>query len=587
MEKSSKKGLNDLKQKAEISLLLKKKRRNEPELPPEIKQKTKAGAIEPDPDAVIRELQVHQIELELQNEELTKAKTKFESLSEKYSELYLLAPQGLFTLDKFGTIIDANTFGCSIFKTNKQKFIKRRFQLFVNPDSLPVFNVFLKALYKNKTRATCQVKLLDANKTLLDAEITGIAIEEKETGEIHFMLAVSDKSSKNDSKDELDKEQHIRILTNLITGVAHDFDNMTTLLLNNLRDMENKCSDCGKLTTNLGQTKTICEFIKKLSENLVSIIDERPPAVKISLKQEVINVIEETAAALLKDSNIVYNFDFSLEKCPVEIEREKITRVLSNLITNAREAMPGGGNLNIRARNVALEETNELGAAKGEYVEVSIKDNGIGISTQDLSEIFIPYLKYGEMKQAKGIGLGLAACRFIVKKHNGYMNVESRKGKGSTFFIYLPCKKEAINGIELSTERKSAPANNHLQKKLLVLHEQSPMLELYDESLKKEGYEIVYTQDKSEAIQLYSKSLITSRPFDAVLLTLMMKQGQVGDVVLEILREIDPNVKAIVISKHADNPVMSDYKKFGFAASMLMPMGMKKALEIVRKVVNS
>ncbi len=150
----------------------------------------------------------------------------------------------------------------------------------------------------------------------------------------------------------------------------------------------------------------------------------------------------DSAGLTLSGSNVRCNFSIPPDLWPVDVDEGQMGQVIGNLIQNAREAMPNGGVIKVRAENVTL---NGQGVAEstppenGQYVMISIEDEGGGIAPGDLQRIFDPYFTTKEMGAQKGMGLGLTIAHSIVTKHGGHMEVQSQVGKGSTFRVYLPC----------------------------------------------------------------------------------------------------------------------------------------------------
>ena len=138
------------------------------------------------------------------------------------------------------------------------------------------------------------------------------------------------------------------------------------------------------------------------------------------------------------DLSAAYELYTSPELWPVEVDEGQISRVIHNLFLNAREAMPNGGAIRIRAENVVIGAKDSLPLKEGKYVRVSIEDQGVGVPKMHLQKIFDPYFTTKKRGSRKGTGLGLAICYSIVKNHDGHITVESEMGVGTTFCIYLP-----------------------------------------------------------------------------------------------------------------------------------------------------
>jgi len=149
-------------------------------------------------------------------------------------------------------------------------------------------------------------------------------------------------------------------------------------------------------------------------------------------------LIKKTVQYSLKDSGVKCKYHICEDILPLMLDEGQIKQVISNIVANARESMPDGGDINIYIENFAITSKDNISQKEGEYVKISIEDHGVGIAADDIFKVFDPYFSTKEMGSQKGIGLGLAVCYSIVKNHGGFITVNSEVGKGSTFNIFLP-----------------------------------------------------------------------------------------------------------------------------------------------------
>lgn len=265
---------------------------------------------------------------------------------------------------------------------------------------------------------------------------------------------------------------------------------------------------------------------------------------------------------------------------PVEIDPGQISQVISNLTINAEQAMPSGGTIQVNCENIQLTAPSitrpELLA--GKYVKITIKDEGTGIPEEYIKKIFDPYFT----TKPKGSGLGLATAYSIVTKHGGTIMVDSKPGSGSTFTIFLPASDKEITS---DTGNSKELVRGH--GRILVLDDEDEICSLVTNALTPLGYEVVEAREGSEAVNLYKDALIEGRCFDVVISDLTIPGGMGGKEAIRQLVEIDPEVKAIVSSGYANDPVLSRYKDYGFLARLTKPYEVADLSHIVKEVMVS
>ncbi len=258
-----------------------------------------------------------------------------------------------------------------------------------------------------------------------------------------------------------------------------------------------------------------------------------------------------------------------------------MTQVFNNILINAKDAIREGGTISIGAKNVSISEGDPVPLKKGDYLRVSIQDKGVGIPEKILSKIFDPYFTTKEMGSQKGTGLGLSVSLSIVKKHGGHIDVEFGKGKGTTFHIYIPAAKMAVHDrcpwmAQLKVRRK----------RLLFMDDDEWIGNLVGDMMEYLGYEINYAKNGEEAIELFREAKESGEIFDAVILDLTVHGGMGGEKAIKVLIEIDPGVKAVISSGYADDPIIKDFRKYGFADAIAKPYTMEQLKELLNKLGN-
>ncbi|MDH7500131.1 MAG: ATP-binding protein [candidate division NC10 bacterium] len=262
---------------------------------------------------------------------------------------------------------------------------------------------------------------------------------------------------------------------------------------------------------------------------------------------------------------------------PAEIDEGQISQVIHNLVLNACQAMPGGGKIQIRAQNLVLEEPCPIPLAPGKYIQVSLIDQGIGIPRQYLSRIFDPFFT----TKQKGSGLGLATAYSILKNHGGYLTAESELGKGSTFALYLPASSQEV---EAPKAEQAIPIPG--KGKILIMDDEESVRASAREVLIYLGYEATLAEDGGKAIQLYQEARDSGEPFAAVILDLTVPAGIGGEKAMGRLLEIDPQVKAIVSSGYSEDPIMANFRTYGFSGVLSKPYRIEEMSQVLQEVIH-
>lgn len=263
------------------------------------------------------------------------------------------------------------------------------------------------------------------------------------------------------------------------------------------------------------------------------------------------------------------------------MDEAQISQCIRNIVLNAREAMPEGGMISVIAENVEFKEPTDLLLPVGDYVKLSIADQGEGIPEDILPKIFDPYFSTRQRGDQKGMGLGLTICHSIIKKHGGAITVDLRPGSGTTFNIYLPAMLKKVQ------EKPVAQKNLPVFGRILVMDDEEMLRRLTGTLLRRLGYEIELAEDGEKAVALYQKAKELGRPFDGVILDLTVRGRMGGKAAIRELLKIDPAVKAIVSSGYDTDPVMQEYEKYGFKAALTKPYQISDLQRILTRVIGA
>ena len=325
-----------------------------------------------------------------------------------------------------------------------------------------------------------------------------------------------DITERKNLEEERLRYSKLESLGHLAGGIAHDFNNILTAILGNISLAMLEDSPGDGRQERLLRAENACQQARALAQQLLTFAKGGAPV------KEVVSVaasIAESAAFACSGSQVRCESEFPENLRALEVDPGQIGQVFQNLIINAIQAMPNGGTIKISAANLSLGEVNHLSLRSGDYVKISIQDQGMGIPIEHLPKIFDPYFT----TKQKGSGLGLATSYSIINHHQGHISVESKMAQGTTFHIYLPASDQKLV-CALQQEKQAIPG----QGRILVMDDEEMVREVLGKMLIKLGYEVKFAQDGAQAIEIYRQAREHGDAFDAVILDLTVPGGMGG-----------------------------------------------------------
>ncbi|MCP3942045.1 MAG: PAS domain S-box protein, partial [Desulfobacteraceae bacterium] len=250
-----------------------------------------------------------------------------------------------------------------------------------------------------------------------------------------------DITEKKEYEEQLRQNQKLEAIGNLAGGIAHDFNNMIGVITGNISYALSNLNKDDELFEVLSDVQKSSKQAQSLTHQLLTFSKGGEPIKKIA---DLNKLISEVAIFSIRGAKTKCNFEFSNDLWTSEVDEGQINQVVSNLVINANHAMPNGGTIAIRTKNVEIETKSIPPLSAGRYIKIVFEDHGVGISKKHLSNIFEPYFT----TKQKGSGLGLATTYSIIKRHGGHITVNSEIEKGTAFNIYLPASSMGIKEIE-------------------------------------------------------------------------------------------------------------------------------------------
>lgn len=390
-----------------------------------------------------------------------------------------------------------------------------------------------------------------------------------------IVLVFYDITAKRKLQDELLRLEKSESINVLAGGIAHDFNNLLTAINGNisLAKMFTKPTD-EKIIKRLEIAQNTTLKAVELTKQLMSFAKTGSSTKKTS---SIVELVEESAHFDLRGSSIKCEVNSSKDLWKVEVDQGQIGQVIDNLIINAKQAIPSNGTIWINCENIEINEQNPLLLPNGNYVKISIKDDGTGISKESLNKIFDPYFT----TKKNGNGLGLASCFSIIKSHNGHISVDSELGIGTTFTIYLPASEQKIEEKKATLKKLQLGKGN-----ILVMDDEETILEVAEGVLNHLGYNPLLAKNGEETIELYQKHLNSESPIDLIIMDLTISGGLGAEETIQKLKILDPNVKAIISSGYQNNPALIKPEKFGFCGAINKPFTVQELSETLHKALS-
>jgi two-component system, cell cycle sensor histidine kinase and response regulator CckA len=399
------------------------------------------------------------------------------------------------------------------------------------------------------------------------------------SGKIIGIIGVSnDITDRKEYEKEQQKMEKLESLGVLAGGIAHDFNNILTGIMGNISFAQMFIDSAHKSYKPLIEAEKASVRAGELAHQLLTFARGGEPVKKVvSLK----HIADETVSFVLHGSNVkgIVNIPDSIHA--ISADEGQLSQVFHNIIINAAQAMPGGGNLDIHAENITLSASNSMNLPAGNYVSLSFADQGCGIPENELNNIFDPYFT----TKPAGNGLGLASVHSIVCRHNGHIGVTSVTGGGTTFTIHLPSIGETYADHRIETVKQAA--DNQIGGSILVMDDEEMILNLVAGMLEHLGYKVTKCLNGLEAIDKYRFANDSGTPFSAAIMDLTVPGGMGGREAAERILEIDPMACLIVSSGYSNDPIISDYKSYGFSAAVAKPYTVKELSKLLSSLFKT
>lgn len=504
--------------------------------------------------------------------DITKRKQMEDALREserRYRIIFEKSPLGMISFDADGTVLDFNDKLIEIMGSTREKIFGFNIARQSTPKMQKIINkalageiVFYEDVYTSIT---------GGKTTFLRGIFSPVFPGQSPTEVIATIEDITEQKEHEKEQHKLEKLESLGVLAG---GIAHDFNNILTGIMANISfariflDPDHKS---GKFLT---EAEKASQRAAELAQQLLTFARGGEPNKKVISVQQ---LVQEAVSLMLRGSNVRAIVNIPEAVHAVEADEGQISQVLNNIIINASQAMPGGGLLCISAKNLLLLEKNCHGLAAGNYIQITLKDEGCGISPEIQKKIFDPYFT----TKIAGTGLGLASAYSIIVKHQGHITVDSLVGKGTSFTLYLPAIGRSFGEHLITAAQKK---RTHQGGAILVMDDEEIIRNIATTMLTHLGYTVTTCTRGEESIELYQESLAAATPYRAVIVDLTVPGGLGGMQAAEQILALAPTACLIVSSGYSNDPIMADYRKYGFSAAIAKPYTISDFEEALRSL---
>jgi len=496
--------------------------------------------------------------------------TELLSVKKHFEVILNSMAEGILEITPEGKLVYANPKAISLINRTEDQLLSSDFaNLFLESDRQRIKDPLMEI------HRTSQPIAVNGPLTLNGKQVSLHLLPVMDEMQRSIIVILTDVSEKKRMEAQLIQAQKMEAIGTLAGGIAHDFNNLLMVIQGNVSLM---LLDVNPAYPHFEMLRTIEKQVQsgsKLTSQLLGYARKgRYELRPIHLNQ----LVADTSEAFGRTrKNITIHRDLAGNLFACEADQGQIEQVLMNLFVNSADAMPEGGDLFLKTANVNFKEIKGRGYLPnpGDYILLTVTDTGVGMDSKTIDRIFDPFFTTKEL--GRGTGLGLASTYGIVKGHGGYIEVESEKGRGSTFKVYLPASGKPAQ----QTVRPSAPISKAIGTVLLV-DDEEVILDVSEKVLKVLGYKVLVARSGAEAIEIFKKH---QDSIDLVLLDIIMPHMGGGEV-YDRLKEISPEVKVLLSSGYSIDGEASKIMARGCNGFIQKPFDIMQLSQSIRAILR-
>jgi two-component system, cell cycle sensor histidine kinase and response regulator CckA len=487
-----------------------------------------------------------------------------------WESLFEAAPVGYFLLNQDGLILSANLAGARLLGTEISFLLNKSFSGFVADDDHAEYDNHFRKVFETRSGQTCQLRLLGVDRVQVDAQLHSMFLEDGNDGLCRCRIAVVDIRDRMRSKILVSQLQRMKDEADMAQGIALNLNNLLQIVMGGvhmaLLDLE--VGDLSEIKSNLEEILQNAESVRRLQSFVHVSHRDHPSENKVVDLSDIVKHASMIARPWWKTipekDGLTVNLNLDLKKgCFVNGKESELFEVAVNLIKNAAEAMPQGGDIRLRT------------FVKEERVVLEIEDTGTGIAEEHLKRVFEPFWS---TKGIRGTGMGLAVSSSIVSQHGGTITVDSKKSGGATFTVRLPLVGE------LPSDKASEKKAFERQLTVLVIDDIAPVADLVGTTLKRSGHVAITALSGTEGITRFKEHDI-----DVVICDLVMPEmngWEVGRAIKDICAKNGvPKTPFILLSGWAGDVLEKEkISDSGVDAIMGKPLQVSKFAEVIQDI---
>ncbi|MBW2366438.1 MAG: PAS domain S-box protein [Deltaproteobacteria bacterium] len=486
------------------------------------------------------------------------------------------APIPMYLSDLRGNFLMVNQTMCEKFGYLPDELRTKQLQDIVLLDDLETILNHIQLLIDGETRVVSFEKRYQRKNGQMLWAGTNISLIRTPDGDpLYFIGHIQDITHRKNLETQLLQAQKMKAIGTLAGGIAHDFNNLLMAIQGRVSLMQLSADENNPMTEHLSAMESHIHSAANLTRQLLGFARGG----KYELKPVDMNqlIMEQTRLFGRTRKEVTIHCELESDIWTVRVDAEQIKHSLLNIFINAWQAMPKGGDMFVRTENIVVTDAHRypFEVLPGEYVKTSVKDTGVGMNEATRYRVFEPFFTTRQLGQ--GTGLGLASTYGIVKHHAGFITVNSKPGKGTTFHIFLPATDNSVK-----RDRKTASPIAKGEETVLLIDDEPMIVDIGSQMLKQMGYHALTALSGAKGLKIYEEY---RRQVNLVILDMVMPKMS-GEDTFRAIREIDPNAKVILSSGYDLDSKASELLNSGCLGFIQKPFNLSQLSAKIREVLD-